>query len=537
MMALLLKNTIRMNHRVTFVLLLMISFACNKAPEKASPYVDSNSKNSNSLDRSFQFIDSIKIINTNKPIKLAAYNKGFGHLITYEKYNQLGLESVFGAYQSDQVYRLYFSINTSNEINSLLYTTSDDDTFHSAYLVTYDSVYNMIDHLKVNNYKAKEGTVSSTYLTDNKLYVENYVSGQVTEYVIDPDGRFLETNRPVTFKHYKYLNKNINSVYDMPKLNVKAKNGLIIKDSMDNSVGRLEFGETAYVVEYTKDSILVEDSGQVYSGTKIKIVINKDAVKTGKNFYIDKSNVGYVFSGFLFNHDSFHDEIDQYHYSYDHLALGKNYNEASINLKELFEIKSVDYNDYEPDFTKETEFITSDLPEKKDNKIVLNFENGKQLILKDTTYQSEYSPTKSYNVSYHPDFKDAYLVSESMFFTDEIYSVISKKNGDTLYQFRGYPHISPNRAYSVSVFPDWTECIQQTSLVINRLKNDQYINYVYVAVNSWSYPFKINSEGTPIDDFYIRWLSDNEFIIRVKNPEECDLGELITPFYLKYKIK
>jgi len=225
------------------------------------------------------------------------------------------------------------------------------------------------------------------------------------------------------------------------------------------------------------------------------------------------------------------------HYAYDYLTIGEKFIEANIDLTEMLEINEVDFEKYKYKIIEKQKFNPPPLPSKQGNKIELLFENNQKLILTDTTYHSEYNPTKSYNVSYHSDFKDSYLVMESMPFNNDIYFVISKKTGDTIHQFIDYPYISPNKSYSVSVFPDWTECEQETSLVITQLINNQYINLVFIGVNSWSYPFKLDANGVPVDDFSIYWVSDNEFIIKVKNPEECSLGKVIESFYLKYKIK
>lgn len=537
----------KIEYRVILIFLAIISFGCKKNTDIQTKAIDKKKENNNIIAQKskISFLDSILLIDSKKPFRIRDIG---GKILKEEEFYKLNLNRIFDSFNKNHFYRLYYKINISDNFKVLAIGTSNKK-YSSIYLATYNSKFCIVDFILAHEYNKKIFS-KITHIYQDKLYIEKttlpssedysqieYYLEEAEEYYIDHKGIFKKSNRPVTFRHYKFSDGFKGNLHNMPKLNVSAKNGLVIRDSLGKRIGKLDFGETVYIVCNTKDTITLKDEGKTITGSKIKIVINKDSVKTGKDFYIDKSNTGFVFSGFLYSHDSFHDEIHESHYSYDRITLGKGHNEADINLREMFDIRTVNLKDYKAKIIANPKYISPPIPKKKDKSIELNFDNGNRLILKDSTYQSEYKPTRSYYVSYHPDFKDAYLLSERMHFTDEIYSVISKKNGDTLNQFNGYPHISPNKSYSVSVFPDWTECNQQTSLVINRLQDNKYINYAYISVNSWSYPIKLNSDGIPIDDFSIHWLSDNEFIIKVKNPEECYLGEVIKPFYLKYKIK
>ncbi len=532
-------NTNKLHYLNTcvYTVAILLCMGCNKNPENSIP-VNSKQRediNTSIQDLKFTFIDSTRILKTNnRPFILNRYYNN-GKLITRQQFLALNLNQVLGSFNPNQKYRLLQSINPSKDFNTFLLGISDDQSFWSTYLITYNSSFNIIDYMLVSHEEKESKYSISTYLVGDKLYVENTTSGTAVEYRINVEKEFEKTNRPVTFKHYKYLNKVIWGLNDMPKRTVKARNGLLIRDSLDKPIGKLAFGETAYILSYTKDTIEIRDEGRLIKGVKVEIVIDKDVVKTGKDFYIDRSNIGYVFSGFLYGHNSIYNE-DYFPYSYDYLQIGKGEGGATIDLRNILDIKKVSINKYKNKIVKKPELVAIDTILKKDRKIELQFENGKSLILKDTTYQSEYNPTRSYNVSYHPDFNDAYLVSESMFFTDDIYSVISKKTGDTIHQFTGYPYISPNRLWSVSVYTEF-ECMQQTFLSINYLADNKYKHYASLLAKSWSYPFKLNANDVLVDDFSFHWLSDNEFIIKAKNPEECYLGKNIETFYLKYRIK
>ena len=103
-------------------------------------------------------------------------------------------------------------------------------------------------------------------------------------------------------------------------------------------------------------------------------------------------------------------------------------------------------------------------------------------------------------------------------------------------QFRGYPHMSPTKKYTVAVFPEF-ECMQDTYVVVNHLKDGKYENYASLRVQSWSYPYKLDKNNTPVDHFSIDWISPTEFILYAKNPERCYLENPTDYFYLKYRIK
>lgn len=512
---------------------LLICFGCeNTAQTQTSSTTVSNTKKV----ANFSFVDSVQILKSDTPFRILQYRSD-GRLISKEEFQELHLQQVFSTYSPTLEYRLLANLNPSKNFKTLLFGTSDNVNFGSTFVVTYDANYNRINHKLVDHHEKKGGSTIRTFMSGNSLFVENTESDTFVEFIIHKDGKIQPSKNPVTFKSYRYLGKFQGYLYEMPKRTVKAKSGLIVRDSLGKPIGKLSFGETAYIIDYTKDSLTIKDAGKTMKAPKARIVLDPKKVKQGKEFYIEPSNIGYAFSGFLY--ENFNDsKNDDFPYAYENLQIGKIQNDenATIDLRELFEIKRVNFNKYKNRIVEETKLPEIETTFRKGKVLTLPFENGKKLILKDTTYQAEYTPTRSYGVMLHEGFKDAFLVRESMFFTDDLYSVLSQKTGDTLQQFRDYPHMSPSKKYTVAIFTEF-ECMQDTYVVVNQLKDGKYQNYTSFRVQSWSYPYKIDANKTPVDHFSIHWISNTEFIVYAKNPERCYLENPTDYFYLKYRIK
>ncbi|WP_430411967.1 hypothetical protein [Kordia sp.] len=518
--------------RYIFILFLLC-FGCKNTSDtkNTNPAIEDSKVTVN-----FSFTDSVQKFTIKKPFQIWQYHKN-GRLLSKEEFDILQLQRIFITYDASLEYRFLANLNPSNNYKTFVFGTSDNTTFGSTHLATYDSNYKLISHIAADHHGRKGGSIMKTYLDGNSLFVEDAKHDTTQEFIIRESGKIEKSNKPVTFKYYRYLGKFHGYMYEMPKRTVKAKSGLLVRDSVGNPIGKVQFGEPVYIVDYTKDSLTVNDAGKTIKAPKARIVLDPKKVTQGKDFYIEPSNTGYVFSGFLYDDYSVKYEAD-FPYEYEYLKIGSNSGDenATIDLKELFEIKRVNFNTYKNRIRKTPNLPTVDTIYKKGKILTLPFENGQKLVLKDSTYKSEYNPTRSYNVSFHEAFPNTYMVSEHMFFTDDMYTVLSKKTGDTLHRFSGYPYISPSKKYSVSVFHEF-ECMQQTFMVVNKLKDETYQHYVSFQTNSWSYPFKFNENDMLLDEFSIHWISDTEFIIYVKNPEECYLEKATEYFYLKYKIK
>ncbi|MFD2543802.1 hypothetical protein ACFSSB_15855 [Lacinutrix gracilariae] len=325
---------------------------------------------------------------------------------------------------------------------------------------------------------------------------------------------------------------------------VNAINGLNVRDSLGNKIGKLDFGESVYILDYTKDSITLKDKNQIISGRKAKVVTawSNEKIQVSANQYdykwfVKKEDIGFVFEGFLYENNSNAEEDSLYDYNY--LSTGEKGNESKVDLREFLDIKKVNITDFNV-LEKEANPL-NEVPKKINGRIVLHFEKAKKLVLKDTTYlNSEYTPTRTYNVFVHEDFPTSYMVSESMFFMPEIHTEISKKTGDTLNVFQGYPYISPNKDYAVLITYDQTECYHDTYFQLYKKdKKNKYISMFGYTPQSWSYPFKKNNAGSMDAIFSIHWVQNDVFIIKaVDFVTDCYAPDKLSkPYYLKFEIK
>lgn len=516
-------------------ILLFLCFGCKNT---------SDTKNTNSAIEdskraaNFSFVDSIEKYTITHPFRLWQYRKN-GRLLSKEEFESLQLQRIFITYDASLEYRFFAILNPSNTYKTFVFGTSDNTTFGSTHLATYDSNYKLVSHIPVDHHGRKGGSVMISYLHGNSLFTEDTKHDTAQEFIIRESGKIEKSNKPVTFKYYRYLGKFKGYLHEMPKRTVKAKSGLLIRDAAGKEIGKVKYGNLVYIIDYTKDSITITDNGKTIKAPKARIVLNPKKVTLGADFYIEPSNIGYVFSGFLYDNYTEHID-DDFPYAYEYLRLGTSELEenATIDLREIFNITRVNYNTYKNKIIKKPTIFPIDTTTYKKGKVLtLPFENGQKLILKDSTYKSEYNPTRAFTVLFHKDFPNTYMVSESMFFMDDIYTVLSKKTGDTLQRFHGYPYISPTKKYSVAIFHDF-ECMQQTHIVINkRIKDGTFQHYASLQPNSWSYPFKLNENNNLEDHFSIDWISDTEFIVYAKNAEECYVENASDYFYLKYKIK
>ncbi|WP_420574750.1 hypothetical protein [Kordia sp.] len=514
-------------------LLLLVCFGCknNTNTSTKEKSISATEKAAN-----LTYLDSIQIIQTEKPFRVPQYHV-HGKLITQKEFQELQLNKTSLTYNPKQEYRLLASLNPTANVKTLLLGITDTVNFGTTYIVTYNKNNEIVGLMLTDSHGKKGGSTTRTYMSGNVLYIEDDSLNTTIEYIIRKNGIIQPSNRAVTFKHYRYLGEFQGNLSQMPQQTVKAQNGLIIRDSVGKPIGKLPFGKTAYIIDYTKDSITIKDEGKTIKAPKARIILDPTKVTQGKDFYIEPSNIGYVFAGFLYDfYENAKDENSLYAYEYLKLGTTPDDEHANIDLREIFDIKRVHYNTYKSKAQKSFKTPTIDTTYKKGKILTLPFENGKKLILKDSTYKTEYNPTRSFNVVFHKDFPDSYLVSERMFFMNELYTILNKKTGDTIQQFTGYPYISPSKKYSVAVFNEF-ECMQQTFIVINKLKDGRYQNYASLQTNSWSYPYKLDKNNMMIDAFSIHWISDTEFIVYAKNPEECDMTNPTDYFYLKYRIK
>jgi hypothetical protein len=318
---------------------------------------------------------------------------------------------------------------------------------------------------------------------------------------------------------------------------VKARNGLIIRDKEGKRIGKFDFGAEVDILEYIGDSTSFFDEGRRVSGRKAKVILDYDAFQCHLQVPSYSYPSGYVFEGFLFVNigqtEAYGEDCYDYTYNkpyqWESLYIGKNSAyKSNINLKEFLDIKRVKLSDYESKIQKRESFIEQHYQTNSEDGIKLNFDDGSSRVLKDTVYENrEYSPTQHYQKFKSKNFEDAYLILNS-FFEDHHFDLLDKKNGDTIFSFEEYPFLSPNRKMAISLKTPFTYDEGTSLIEFIPIKNNTFRVYAKVEFINWNLP----------NDKSVYWLSDNEFILKVKEVEDAFSNEENAQFYyLKIKFK
>lgn len=435
---------------------------------------------------------------------------------THQSYN---LSKDYALDEKLKIKALY-RLDVSKNYKTLLLFNQHSNSGSFLSLINYSNDYKTIFDIKViANYRLK--FEAAFYVSTNEFNLKSYyyydgkMVTKFTSYVIDKNGK-------IEFKENKYpIAQNTRAV--------KAKNGLIIRDALGNKIGKFDFGDAITVESYAEKDTTIIDNGKKIKGKLAKVILDYDAyLKQLLNPSI-VYKVGYVFDGFLFNNEINEDEA----YRYAGLSFNNKY-VVPFNLKELFEIEQVKLDKYLNRIVKVPliEDVTSLY--KKNKLVTLKAENGKQSQFKDTTYQSEYSPTKTHNVLLDSNFKDRFIVGYHMIFSNQYYDFVSKTNGEILDTYiGGYPHVSPNKNYVVSIDYDM-ECPNERTLFLDKIVDGKIIKTIEIYYSLEDY-LKLNFVKTT-DKNEIYWLNNKEFIVNFWGATEC-YDNTENHFYYKYKIK
>lgn len=508
-------------------LFLLLCFSCKNATQNSDINIEEFQK-----ELKKDILATVGILQTNKPYLISSRQFRATTVLTNERAKTLQLSNVFKTKDSLTKLGISHQIDISKNFKSFVIHAHNENKFVNYKLINYTNDFKFIDELDVSYYDLSKGlNTTETYVFNHKLFVYNKDTKKKVAYNLNENGKFSKQNPQLNFnflelKDYKYKDA---FTANFEQRVVKAKNGLLIRDSLGNKIGKLNYLEPISVLNYSKEKLKVSDQGKTIIGRKAKIIISTDTLKQDQNFYIEKSNMGYVFDGFLFDNSENEDEA----YRYEGLTINKN-NLVPFNLKELFNVKQVKLKDYLNRVIK-TPNIQDVTKRYKNNKLVtIKAENGKRITFKDTTYNSEYSPTKTFSVSEDSNFKDRFVVGASMIFSYQEFQFVSKKNGEILDTYSGgYPHVSPNKDYVISIDYD-AECPNQRTLFIDKIVDNKIIKIAEIYYHLENYEHLNFVKNTNKNEVF--WLSDTEFIIKFWGAEEC-YSDSDDYFYYKYKIK
>lgn len=518
-----------------YIILFVVVFSCKKTEHNiAVPAVKSTVDNSQFID-SFEenFLGSVNFLKLEKPYLITSRRFNTFNILSEDQNTVFETRKLFNNQDTITKFGIALDIGFSKHFKSfVVYKFIEDQVMHYK-LANYTNNYQFIDAIDVSYYDlTHKMNETETYVYENKLFVHNIETKKTKAYRLNLNGTFEKQTDSIKF-NFLDLKKfdSLESYLDHHEQRVvKVNKGLPIKDSIGKSIGEFDFLETVSVIEYLDKALKTINNGQQVNARQAQVIVNPKALKKEQNFYIDNFNVGYVSEDDLF--DVYQD--NNTHYRYDGLSITNNPIQK-IDLKQWFDIAQIDLTTYKKQILK-TPVITDVTKQYKTDKVVTLFaDNGKKVIYKDTTYNSEFNPTKTYSVTLDDNFKDEFVVHSQMVFDYQRFDFISKSDGTLLDQYvGGYPHVSPNKDVVVSVDYD-AECPNQRTLFIDTIKDNKIIKCFELYYNleeDYSHiTFGKTSETTEV-----YWLSNTEFIVKFWAATEC-YSDSDQSFYYKYKIK
>ncbi|MCB0840146.1 MAG: hypothetical protein KDE26_27425 [Bacteroidetes bacterium] len=469
-------------------------------------------------------LDSVRTNDPRPTLFLTDQQKKALHLDQIFQNDSAGLASVYLAFQVKLPYSFHSIVfryfHGENEIFSIL--------------VNYSENYQVVDQQQLsfhndqrNNFKG-EGTILKDRII---IYQHNENRTSYLFYLFAPDGKMPQ-------RVYKSIFHLINEGSVLDQRIVSARSGLNIRDSLGNKIGKFNFADAVFILEYSKDSTMIIDEGKQIWGRKAMVILDYEE-------YIDHLVVpsrdfekGYVFEGFLYKSSKHHLHSNAerpeeghplyYYYSTQVSVSRTNYPMASIDIKEFMEIEKVNLGDYR------RKILASETLEKEkyqlgnNSQFTLNFSNGTSRTFKDTTYEhSEYSPTNYYRQIPNPKLYGYYVIYNP-FFEDSHVFILDKKNGEKAYTFEDYPFVSPNRKIAISLKVPYTYDDGTAAMEVVEMNKGKFRLRVMAQFINWNIP----------NDRQIYWLSDREFILRVKKVEAAYSNEEDAEFfYLKFRLR
>ena len=528
---------ILMKKLLLFFLLLNI-IACQNQVDKTHNDT-ANDQDIKESGTSFDFLENYPTKNLPVFDSIVVSDYNFEKSLRTRLKEQLQLEKVLPKENLlEQKVTISYRLKISNQFKTIVFHYQNSEQEISGVLVNYDLAYQVVDFKKLSTYdpnnqdsKGAEIIAKKEMSTKRYLYFSDRSEIHFNRYLFSKKGEILD-------KEYKSLAELISEKKLIHTRVVKAKNGLNIRDSLGNKLSKFDYGAIAYIIEYSKDSTSVQDEGKTIWGRKAKIVM--DIYKFMDNLIVPSGEInhGYVFEGFLYKTDGFYDTHDTYsgdkndpfHYYFtSNTYLGSLSGEdANIDIREILDIEKVDLKDYESKIVAQEKILDSQYHTKDNNEFELSFSNGTSRLFKDTIFMdSEYSPTRHYELFDHNAFENAYLIFHS-FFEDSNFILLDKTTGDTLSWFADYPFVSPNKKRVVSITTPFSYGDGESVLELTTMNKNNFHLIIDASFINWNTP----------NDKYIYWLSDDEFILKVKEVEHSFSDEKNVPyFYLKFNIK
>ena len=537
---------IKMMRFLLFLLVLLVGFSCKEENENTNKPIAEKVKTVDFLNsyelKTSPLIDTISFLQPKNK-----YNDFEG--LEFSQKLALQLDTIisitkrgFRFYDYDKSHHLYHlskeyaldkhlktkiihNLSVSKNYKTLLFYSVQANVGSFFSVINYTNDYKSILDVKVV-YPYKTNSETVFYFYDSNFNIKSYYYDDgvmKTTY----DYFLMDENGKISFKEKK-------SAVREHTRSVKASSGLIVRDSIGNQIGKLNFLDKVTIEKSSENDTIIYDQGQPIKGKKAKIILDYQAYLKHLLIPTESYNHGYIFDGYLF--DSY---CGQTNFAYKNSGFSiKGKEVLPICMDDLFEINVVDISKYKNNIIKTPKIqdITKDY--KQDNTLKIIADNGEKLVYKDTTYHSEYSPTKTFSLYQDQDFPNTFLVGSSMVFSYPNFIFINKENGsiNDVYE-GGYPYVSPNKDYVVSIDYD-LECLSQRTVFIDRIKNDKIEKsfMLFYDLEDYLESDFDTSQFLNKTEEEIYWISNKEFIIKFMSNSEC-YESSDHCFYLKYKLK
>ena len=427
-----------------------------------------------------------------------------------------------------------YRLQLSDSFHAIVFEYTDANLNPYVILVTYSLEFSLVKkHVLAYQFPDETPIITTSQIAKKSLST-NINQGNRTwhsYFLFGHKGEIIQ-------REYKTPDMLIRENILIDKRIVKAKNGLLVRDKAGNKIGKFDYAEEIYVLSYAPDSFAIDDGGKKIWGQKTKVILDYPTFLD--QLYVPDTipSIGYVFSGYLYKNGGYNhrinnyteieaDDPDRYYYT-NYIAFGQNWSEANVDIRQFMTINRVKLSPYLNRVVLRDSVITNVYKEYKDGRLILPLANGETLVLKDTVYESsEYSPMQHYQLFESPQLPQHYLVNSS-FFEDSEFLIYDKTNGDTAATFIDYPFISPQKTVAVSFAAPISYDEGTAIMQLQTIRGGTFSFIFATEFIGWNIPNKK----------VIYWLSENTFILKVKEVEDNYSSEENAKFfYLKFTLK
>ncbi|MEI7596101.1 MAG: hypothetical protein WCK02_10165 [Bacteroidota bacterium] len=388
--------------------------------------------------------------------------------------------------------KIVYKLELSSKFTTLLIYNRYGKMYEFYSLITYDSDFNAIDSKCLGMF-----TEHFEFL----FYTEDKVI-RTREKVADGWERVL-TFKNLLINESGLIDeqKSIRIYEEKHGQLVKAENGILIKDSLNNNIGRYNYGDLAIIDKYFDDSTSVfSENGKTIRTRKVRVIL--DYQKYLNSFLIpsEVNNKGYIYECDLFaiNYNMYQrfdygeqsEEDEYYYYMVNGAVIGEkkdvDISRQEVDIKEFLEIENVSLNAYLKKIIISETVSDKQYFRNEKNVINLNFLNGTSRTIKDTTYlESEMQPSSHFELFNNTNLNKQYLIYHSSF-EDSWFDLLDNNNGDTIASFSDYPFISPNNKMVISVKTPYTDGVGTCFLEINKIVNGKFKHFISIDFANWN---------------------------------------------------